>query len=426
MTRGADKEANTEGRQALQAFLLDVASLEELNPWLVRDNIFEILNLAHNEIRHSTMISWLLDPMESHGLHGAVLEHLFQYVASQSLVDDPLVFKVLLLDPVNFEIRREYEHIDILAVNDRDTVLVAFENKIWSGEHDNQLRRYQSIIDKNFPGYDVLRVYLTPDGAESSNPDQWASMSYTDLIDIIAQARSGAQLTTTAELLIDSYIDMIRRNIVTDPELVDIVARIYRKHQKAIDLIIKHLPDDSELVKAKVIEWGKENLPSFASESRPDQKGSWFRYRFYTETMLNLLPKTSQTDAWDGLTFWNYELAIDSKPSGIKFNIQLVFNESSAIGNRKSQLIETAEYLRTAAESPWKLAGHNKRDRLYNIFLLPETTMEMDPRNVSPEDLVELDNSLNAGLARIREFETKLVQSEWYRARISQTPADTV
>lgn len=58
---------------ALKNSLLDIECLNPLKEWTNKVNMFEILKISRAEIRHSNMLSWLLDnvpkqPMASHGV----------------------------------------------------------------------------------------------------------------------------------------------------------------------------------------------------------------------------------------------------------------------------------------------------------------------------------------------------------------------
>ena len=64
--------------QALKEFLLDIQCLDELIPWTGKFNLFDVLKVARNEIRHSNMLSWLLDPRENHGIGDAFLKGVLQ------------------------------------------------------------------------------------------------------------------------------------------------------------------------------------------------------------------------------------------------------------------------------------------------------------------------------------------------------------
>ena len=64
----------------LENFLLHTDCLNALNPWLDNFNIFDVLKLSRTEIRHSNMISWLLNPHENHGLGDSFIRELIRII----------------------------------------------------------------------------------------------------------------------------------------------------------------------------------------------------------------------------------------------------------------------------------------------------------------------------------------------------------
>jgi len=51
-----------ESKKLLDRLLVDNSELEELNAKLAEFNIFNVLNITQNEIRHSNTLAWLLNP----------------------------------------------------------------------------------------------------------------------------------------------------------------------------------------------------------------------------------------------------------------------------------------------------------------------------------------------------------------------------
>ena len=51
----------------LKEFLLDIDCLDPLAEWTSKFNLFDILKISRVEIRHSNMLSWLVNPNETHG-----------------------------------------------------------------------------------------------------------------------------------------------------------------------------------------------------------------------------------------------------------------------------------------------------------------------------------------------------------------------
>ncbi|WP_165443537.1 PD-(D/E)XK nuclease family protein [Olsenella sp. Marseille-P4559] len=202
----------------LWGFLLDIDCLDPLNEWADKFNLFDVLGVARTEIRHSNVLGRLLDPNENHGLGDAIIRSFLNYVATNGS-DNVDVFDALLLDCHDFTVRREWRNIDILAVSASKKYVVCIENKIGTGEHDDQLNRYREIIEAQYPHHRHAFIYLSPSGAESSDPEHWVAMSYTDVLGIVQATRNKNRLLPNVELLINNYIETIRRDVVGDERL---------------------------------------------------------------------------------------------------------------------------------------------------------------------------------------------------------------
>lgn len=53
--------------QSLERFVVENDDLLAIEEQIGRFNIFDVLGIARNEIRHSNYLGWLLTPVESHG-----------------------------------------------------------------------------------------------------------------------------------------------------------------------------------------------------------------------------------------------------------------------------------------------------------------------------------------------------------------------
>lgn len=304
---------------ALKEFLLDIECLDPLSEWTSKFNLFDILKISRVEIRHSNMLSWLLNPNENHGLGDSILRGFIQYVVT-SFSDDGDIFKTLLMDCHDFSIQREWHSIDVLAVSANEKFALCIENKIDSGEHDDQLNRYRRIVEETYPGYRKMYIYLSPEGDESSDPDNWCSMGYTDVLEIVENTRRRTNLLPDAALLVDNYIDTIRRDIVGDEKLARICAEIYAKHQKALDLIFENRPDRSSQLADIIHNWAAWMTDKGELEYVADKSGKVLT-RFKTKTMSELMP-----DAPDALSGWgthNYYFYEIRNIDGKEFFIQL-------------------------------------------------------------------------------------------------------
>lgn len=57
-------------QERLEQFVIDNPELEQLEDLLAKFNIFDVLKLQRQEIRHSNFLAWLFDPSGSHRYSG--------------------------------------------------------------------------------------------------------------------------------------------------------------------------------------------------------------------------------------------------------------------------------------------------------------------------------------------------------------------
>ncbi|MDO4851812.1 MAG: PD-(D/E)XK nuclease family protein [Clostridia bacterium] len=303
---------------AVKDFLLDIECLDPLDEWTSKFNLFDILKISRVEIRHSNMLSWLLNPNENHGLGDSVLRGFIQYVVTS--FSDSDVFETLLMDCHDFIIQREWHNIDVLAVSAKEKFVLCIENKIDSGEHSNQLYRYRRQIEESFPDYKKMFIFLSPEGVEPSDTVNWCSMSYENVLTIIENAKKKVKMLPDVQLLVDNYLDIIRRDIVGDEKLARICAEIYAKHQKALDLIFENKPDRASELADIIHAWAEESAAKGLIEYDADKSGKILT-RFKTKTMSEILPDAIEAKSgWGTSNFYYYEIKnIDGKELFIQF-----------------------------------------------------------------------------------------------------------
>lgn len=300
-------EEEPDGAKALKDFLLDIECLDPLSEWTSKFNLFDILKITKTEIRHSNMLSWLLNPNENHGLGDGIIRGFIQYVAT-TFPEDTDVFDTLLMDYHDFTLQREWHNIDILATSSNEKFVLCIENKIYSGEHDNQLNRYRKFIEDTYPDYEKMYIYLSPEGNEASDPDYWCSMSYQEVLSIIENARKKVNLLPDAELLINNYTEAVRRDIVGDERLAQICAEIYAKHKKALDLIFENKPDRASEVANIIKDWAVEKTKNGDIEVVLE-KCSKSYIRFKTKVMSAILPDAEEENSgWNTKNHYFYEI----------------------------------------------------------------------------------------------------------------------
>lgn len=385
-------------KEALGNFLLDIDCLNELNPWIDSQNIFEILKMSSMEIRHSNFLAWLLNANEGHSFGDNILKD----IVCKLIIDNKDfceekgldIIRASLLDYNSFNIYREREHIDILLVSDKERIVICFENKVFSSEHDNQLERYLNKIEEKYKNYLTLYIYLTPFGEEASIVD-WLSLSYDEIIGIIEKNKEKIQLTVEEKVFIDNYINIVRRHIMKDEELMKICSDIYLKHKQALDLIYDNLPDSSYgLFEVLCNECEKLNDDGKIIFVKSESTKSYIR--FNTKFMLDILPELSENrkSSWGTKHSWYYEII---NKAG-KLKLQFV---SSSKGLKNEEIIHYKEVFQ-------KMSNRNTKDNWqWKAICLAENLLP-DDSLIEDESVgsLALCNALNA--VKIFEAQIKL------------------
>lgn len=288
--------------KALQKFLLDIGCLDELLPWTGKFNMFDVLKISRTEIRHSNMLGWLLNPNENHGMGDVFLKGILQRLVENDSDGRYDVFNVLLMDFYTFSVMREWKNIDILLTSTKEKTVIAIENKVGSHEHSNQLNRYRNILEKEYPEYNRMLVFLTPDGEKPSDVENWDVLTYSDVIDVLECATSQIKVLPDVDLMIKNYIDVVRRDIVEDQQLIAICNKIYNKHKKALDLIFENRIDG----KTQLSDAIKDTLCRLAEEGLIIYDESW-GYNFRTEAMDKYLPLLDEPiSSWGSTNIYSY------------------------------------------------------------------------------------------------------------------------
>lgn len=289
--------------KVLQEFLLDIECLDELLPWTGKFNLFDVLKVSRTEIRHSNMLAWLMDPNENHGLGDAFLKGILQRLMENDLDGKYDVFKILLSDMYSFSVYREWKNIDILLTSSEEKILVAIENKIGSHEHSNQLNRYRKILETDFKDYKRVYVFLTPDGEEPSDVANWDVLTYTDVVEVLEHHYRQIELQQDVSLMIRNYIEVVRRDIVEDQQLIDICNKIYNKHKKALDLIFEYRTDGRTQISDAIM----NALDKLNEEGTIIHSADWGNFVFRTSDMDAMLPLLeTPKSSWGTLNCYSY------------------------------------------------------------------------------------------------------------------------
>lgn len=252
-----------ENLKKINELISDIDCLEPLYKWTHDVNIFSILKLDRHEIRHSNMLAWLISPSEPHGLDEKFLKKILIYATNGTNVK---IMKGLspididLMDLTASIVHREKENIDVLLISESNKLILAIENKIGTSEHPNQLNNYRERLQKKYGDeYRYVLIYLTPEGVEPSDSENWISLSYDFILEELNKLIEIYEIPQKTRLYIEDYIKAIRRSVVEDKELKELCKKIYYKHREAFDLIFENIPDVQSEISEFIYSYLKEN-----------------------------------------------------------------------------------------------------------------------------------------------------------------------
>ncbi len=180
-TFNTQRSARTRRRiQSIRDFIAIYQELRETlsSKGIAPFNVFNILDIGNDEVRHSSFLAWLLDAKANH-----YQSNLFFNAFLQSCKID------LPLDRLTgYVVRPEFtgvESIIDILVYCKNEFIVFIENKIDSEEGTEQLAREFRDMRRlgsrlRIPHERQFAVFLTPDGREpvTGDPTCWQTLSY--------------------------------------------------------------------------------------------------------------------------------------------------------------------------------------------------------------------------------------------------------
>ncbi len=215
-------------------------------------NIFDILNIGRQELRHSDFLAFLLDPSKS-GQIGEQFLRNFITLLAKNIASDLNFFDMLYgnIDKVNVyrEVAVKDGRIDILfdfeITRDKtQKIVVAIENKVDSDQHDNQLEKYKNFLcSGKYKDHKKVMLYLTPNKAGSGYVD-WLEIDYKFIFDVLQKVNID-NADNTIKTLVEDYKKVLGRefNMNSEIELKKQALEIYKNNRKVLDFIFESKPN---------------------------------------------------------------------------------------------------------------------------------------------------------------------------------------
>ena len=299
-------------------------------------NLFSILRIEGSELKHSALIANLLDPKGSHGCGYAFLRAFFEIALKGTAYPfesstPPNSYTEYYTGPIAGDTGGR---IDILVKSSRYGLIR--ETKIYAGDQDKQLTRYDNYGKETFGADGYLLVYLTLYGCDASKESTatkraeevgYLRLSYAE--DILRWLEQCVRLADNKPLVRESlnqyirtikqltYQDMNQKNIEKIIDLAvdhpEVVATLSSKRDAIAQGIRKKYIFDKLKEYADQKGWLYDDSESSYNEEEP-------KIRFRKEGWDgSIIISADSEDKKSNYGWWmNLWIGIDSKVTGAK------------------------------------------------------------------------------------------------------------
>ena len=177
-------------------------------------NTFDVLWYADYEIRHSNVLAWLLQPAETHGIDGRILQWFVNHVNEQLKAADREPLPTVNLEAANVRVERELDYVDITIFFKKEQCLVAIENKTGpaSSDHFNQVRGYEETLRGKYKSHTLKSVLLTTLPMESGDSSDIVQVGWKSVYEAIGSLqKDGVFHPGGVEAFVRQYRELLER-----------------------------------------------------------------------------------------------------------------------------------------------------------------------------------------------------------------------
>lgn len=351
----------------LEALFINNEEFERIRRYLDRFNPIRVMRMESMEIRHSSILSWLLDPAENHGLGDKFLRAFLCQALLESLSDHtPTSLDVSEADLRDAEIRREKDNIDILVIFPERQWAFVIENKFHSKQGRNQLDSYidltENALNKEFQ---IRGIFLTLNGEEPEghHRDKYSNLAYSDVCMLLTRLLEANQNSMNSEVhqFLRHYVQVISEASDMNDEteqMKQLAKKLYRSHRKALDFVMNHGSSTDFILAAETL-FGNDlaSGQEFKYEAGESALGPYIfyantnqRFSFMPTTWSEALGGEDRRDLWLGCENWWagypvicwFEMQLDSESTAGKLRL---FAEVGPLSNAdlRTWLIEKIE-----------------------------------------------------------------------------------
>ena len=142
---------------------------------------------------------------------------------------------------------------DITIVSEKNKSVMVIENKTDSTTHDDQLVKYQDAVNKEYPEYKKVYVYLTLYGEKPTNKngdynDKWCILDYSNEQGVLSVIKALLGNVSTIKKnkdkvknVLGDYIEMVNSELLNNKDVLKKCRDIVKEYKEELDMIKEYL-----------------------------------------------------------------------------------------------------------------------------------------------------------------------------------------
>ncbi|WP_240531338.1 PD-(D/E)XK nuclease family protein [Variovorax boronicumulans] len=207
-------------------------------------------------------MAWLFNPSEGHGLGDRALRSLLVFAGqlenvqnldrqSQDFLRPHNIHHLALSHMlVNIELRLEPRRtrtasatkskknlLDVVVLEPVTKLCIAIENKFGAGESPDQLKRYRLGLEKRFPGFQRIYIFLDKLEAEPKD-DQWLPVGYSWLNGFLLEQENDPAISADVRRTLSEFRDAVQdedEESTSTSTTSRLISSVAAKHGEAIE-----------------------------------------------------------------------------------------------------------------------------------------------------------------------------------------------
>lgn len=282
--------------EELESLFVNNESMAKIETHLNRFNPIRVMKMERMEIRHSAILSWLLNPGESHGLDDKFLKaFLGEALRGHSSLGSPTALDIARADLRDATVRLEWQNIDIFIFSEKNAWGFVIENKFDSKQHEGQLAKYldgvSAGLGKLADDLSVRGIFLTLHDEEPEDA-RYAPINYEAICQFLPRfiGQEAHLLTAEVRTFLQHYNEIIAEEVgmsAESNEMEKLARQLYRENKKTLDFIMEHgAGSDFAIAAEDVFGDGRDHLDVIEID------GHKYRFCHLDHKMVSFLPES--------------------------------------------------------------------------------------------------------------------------------------